>query len=376
MGHIGTITANPAHCHLDLPQNATISSPLDQLWGWIQVTSPVTDLRFSALGQAVRHARIVRPNLDPNQHAGFSIFLDLSALIPQGREVPDEMTIMCLDGDAPLCEFTVRIAGVTAVDLSFQRRNRNKKSKFLQRVCGDRLRAWEGCRAPSALPPDWEVSPVLADKTDPVSSHFYGPTVQKFLAGLDPEAMILDAGAGFRKLPYRNVINLEIYDYPSTDVLATADRLPFPDNCFDAVLSLAVLEHVRDPFACAREIARVLKPGGKVLAMIPFLQAEHGYPSHYFNATRFGVQELFRGMDMDAQFMEASNQPIFTLHQILRLYAWGLPAEQQRAFLSLTIASIINRAPHDWLTDPLVTELSQEAAWTVAWGTTSVFTKK
>lgn len=47
-----------------------------------------------------------------------------------------------------------------------------------------------------------------------------------------------------------------------------AARLPFEDSAFDLVLSNAVLEHVRDPDAVARETARVLAPSGVALHQI------------------------------------------------------------------------------------------------------------
>lgn len=52
--------------------------------------------------------------------------------------------------------------------------------------------------------------------------------------------------------------------YPDVRALHSNDpvRLPYPDDEFDSVLSLGVLEHVQDPDASLEEIARVLKDGG------------------------------------------------------------------------------------------------------------------
>jgi SAM-dependent methyltransferase len=50
---------------------------------------------------------------------------------------------------------------------------------------------------------------------------------------------------------------------------ADAQRLPFRDATFDAVTSLAVLQLIPDQSATLGEIARVLKPGGRVAVMVP-----------------------------------------------------------------------------------------------------------
>lgn len=52
-------------------------------------------------------------------------------------------------------------------------------------------------------------------------------------------------------------------------VLARGERLPFRSNHFDAVTFGYLLRYVRDPVACLRELARVLKPGGR-LGMVEF----------------------------------------------------------------------------------------------------------
>jgi SAM-dependent methyltransferase len=46
-------------------------------------------------------------------------------------------------------------------------------------------------------------------------------------------------------------------------------RLPFPDDCFDAVICSEVLEHIPDYRAAVGEVYRVLKPGGRLCVSVP-----------------------------------------------------------------------------------------------------------
>jgi SAM-dependent methyltransferase len=49
---------------------------------------------------------------------------------------------------------------------------------------------------------------------------------------------------------------------------ASALDLPFPDDCFDIVFAHGVLHHIPDVLTAQQEIARVLKPGGRLIAML------------------------------------------------------------------------------------------------------------
>lgn len=55
---------------------------------------------------------------------------------------------------------------------------------------------------------------------------------------------------------------------------AGADRLPFADASFDAVVACLVFEHIRDVDAAIAEVARVLEPGGRFCFFLnhPLLQ--------------------------------------------------------------------------------------------------------
>jgi SAM-dependent methyltransferase len=60
---------------------------------------------------------------------------------------------------------------------------------------------------------------------------------------------------------------------------ADAGRLPFLDGVFDCTFCVAVLQHVRDVPMALAELARVTRPGGRVLAVEPDNAARYWYSS-------------------------------------------------------------------------------------------------
>ena len=90
------------------------------------------------------------------------------------------------------------------------------------------------------------------------------------------------------------LVNVNVEAFDNVDLVADAHKLPYADSSVVAIQCEAVLEHLGEPFQAVREMFRVLRPGGEVYCITPFLQAFHGYPNHFFNPTLEGHRQIFR----------------------------------------------------------------------------------
>ncbi len=206
----------------------------------------------------------------------------------------------------------------------------------------------------------------------PVSANEYGgPFVAEIRA--HPDRLCLDVGAGLRPSCLANVVNVEIYPSASTDVLAVGEDLPFRNGSFDYALCCATLEHTRRPWDVAREICRVLKPGGQLLIDYPFLQGVHGFPHHYFNATPQGCISLFeRDCDILSSRIGDNNHPIMALVWVLTAFRHGLPADAAAAFGRMTVDELLASPPDAQLERDHCRLLSDEALRAVPAGSTLI----
>lgn len=104
---------------------------------------------------------------------------------------------------------------------------------------------------------------------------------------------VLDVGDGMRGhlSDHQGVETLDLNDIDAEDEnLSRPDLLgdvcsPFPDwmaGRYDAVIALAILEHVYDPPAAIANFRRALKPGGQLFLYVPWIWRYHAPKSLVF----------------------------------------------------------------------------------------------
>ena len=112
-----------------------------------------------------------------------------------------------------------------------------------------------------------------------------------FFDRLPDKGVYLNIGAGVRVFDER-FLKCDIFPYKTIDFLCDAEALPFPDNSFDAIVNIALLEHTRNPEKIMSEIFRVLNERGMVYTLVPFLQGFHAAPFDYLRWTKPGLELL------------------------------------------------------------------------------------
>jgi len=121
---------------------------------------------------------------------------------------------------------------------------------------------------------------------------------------LDDYESFLDCGCGrgemmyaFKEMGYTSK-GIDISDFCKDTIIVNfeTDSFPFPDNTFDIVFSKSVLEHISNAENYMAEMKRVLKPGGRLILLVPDWETQYKIfyydPTHVHPYTKQSIEAL------------------------------------------------------------------------------------
>jgi SAM-dependent methyltransferase len=178
--------------------------------------------------------------------------------------------------------------------------------------------------------------------------------LSRVLAPLDSGGWGLNIGGGFSRL-HERLITLDLEPRDEVDISADAHRLPFGEGSLDVIVSQEVFEHLANPAAALREVARVLKSGGHVYLQVPFIIGYHPGPTDYWRFTREGICALATTAGLEVVEREVAVGTGTGMYRVAVEFiaAFGGLFPGRRPYLAVKGAAALLLYPLTWL-DPLL----------------------
>jgi hypothetical protein len=346
---------------LDKPHRE-IAEPRIDIHGWVASEAPAPVIRVAANGRRVRHILHDRPDVRrtlPGVAFVAGVYAPLSVFDLDPCDTVD-ITLSCeADATGLACVLSPAMQQARAADATLRLAARDKCVAIL--VCPScrspaiRAQATAGrivctacgaafsqsTRAISMIPdqPDSR-APVL--QTDNIALPPDADAARALIARVTRDGgWVLDCGGGRRSARARHVVTVGTTDHAWVDLLAQAEALPFADGSFDAAIALMLLDQARDPAARAREVLRVVKPGGEVLAAVPSLRPADWTSRDGPDIAVQGLAGLFAAGGEVIEATPPTGGPPFRLVQaLLREYLALLPDAARDALATLTVGQV------------------------------------
>ena len=141
----------------------------------------------------------------------------------------------------------------------------------------------------------------------------YGRYHDMILAQCPKDAVVLELGCGLghlaekaRSRGHARWIASDIMDVSSARLLCDATTLPFASGTLDRIVFIDVIHHMGAPRAFFREAARVLRPGGKIIAVEPWVT-----PLSYFLYRFFHIEGCDLSRDVEAPFAASTSKAAY-----------------------------------------------------------------
>jgi SAM-dependent methyltransferase len=182
---------------------------------------------------------------------------------------------------------------------------------------------------------------------------------------------LLDVGCG--EMPYLplfaphagEVVGMDTWDNPRAALRGKIEAIPADDASFDVVLCAQVLEHVGDPAQGVRELARVTRPGGRVLLSTHGAMVYHPNPVDLWRWTGAGLERLFsENGDWASVTVSAGSGTASSLAMLNAIYLEHVLRRTPLRGTRRPLVALVNRAAR--ALDRRVALLSDERPGTIA----------
>jgi SAM-dependent methyltransferase len=134
------------------------------------------------------------------------------------------------------------------------------------------------------------------------------------VTALEPDASHLVGVGAIRQLAADEGLPIDV-------VQEFGEQLPFPDASFDLVFARQVLHHARDLPQLCREISRVLKPGGKFIAVRDHVIAKKSDLQKFLDA--HPLHNLYGGENayLQKEYLDALTSAPLSVRKVLESFA-------------------------------------------------------
>ncbi len=136
---------------------------------------------------------------------------------------------------------------------------------------------------------------------------------------------VLNLGCGKCVFRAPNVTNLDGFEAVGVNVVWDLAKtpLPFENDTFDFIIANHVMEHIPNWYACFKEMARILKPGGTIEIWIPpvssdaaFTYTDHINRIGQASFVGIGTKHARAGSNLAAETDYRDNGPLASLKMI------------------------------------------------------------
>lgn len=108
------------------------------------------------------------------------------------------------------------------------------------------------------------------------------------------------------------IVSTDLEAKPGVLALDVQQPFPLPDASFDVVLAFNLFEHVYDYQRAPAEIMRIIKPGGRFVMCVPFLNEYHADPHDYFRYTAPALVRIWGAAGFKSLLLRALGEGLLT----------------------------------------------------------------